>query len=568
MQGAWLTRDGVRFRVYAPQAQTVEVESGDRRFPLERSADGHFSGTVRDLKSGDLYRYRLNGDGSYPDPCSYSQPAGPHGPSGVPVVVADGVMGRVPPSKEVAWAGPETDNMVIYECHVGCMSPAGTFEGLISRLDDLVDLGVTAVQLMPVAEFPGRWNWGYDGVNWFAPSHCYGGPAGLRGLVDACHERGLSVILDVVYNHFGPDGNYIAQFNPAYFTERYHTPWGAAINLDGGDSGATRRLLAENALFWLEGFDIDGLRLDAAHRLYDSSDTHILERIAYVAHRMGNKLVIAEDDRNNTSVLERYGIDAVYADDFHHVLHVMLTGERDGYYEDYQGTVAELAATIQGGWLYQGQMSKHWGKPRGTVATNVPWHKFVYCLQNHDQVGNRALGERIHQLPGVTLSRYLAASALLLFLPATPLLFMGQEFAASSPFQYFSDHAGDLGRQVSEGRRREFGQFAAFAGGTVPDPQSEETFRRSRLRWEERAAEPHATVLRHYKKLLSLRRDWDTASLTAEAEGSSGLRVRATDGDRERLLVVQFGDAALGQLDASWQALWSSEDEKAAIYQR
>lgn len=569
MQGAWLTREGVCFRVYAPAARTVEVEVDGRRYPMERAPDGHFKVTLAETKAGDRYRYVLDGSGTWPDPCSYYQPDGPHGPSQVIHVVADGVMGRLSSTEEVPWTGVNADHLVLYECHVGCMSPEGTFDGLIARLDDIKALGATVLQLMPVAEFPGRWNWGYDGVDWFAPSHHYGGPDGLRRLVDAAHRRGLGVFLDVVYNHLGPDGNYLSKFNPAYFTDRYHTPWGAAFNFDGPDSGATRRLVSENALYWLEGFDIDGLRLDATHQLYDVGETHILERLAYVAHRMGDKFVVAEDERNDASLLHKYRVDALYADDFHHSLHVLLTGERDGYYADFDGTADELARIINEGWLYQGQTSSWTGRPRGTKLGDVAWRKLVYCLQNHDQVGNRAAGERLHQLPGVTLSQYVAASALLLTLPQTPLIFMGQEYAASTPFQFFSDHEGELGRKVTEGRRREFEKFAAFHHTTVPDPQDEATFRRSVLRWEERASGTHAEVLRQYQALLGLRAGWKARSLKAEPVGAGGLRVTTGDGARERLLVVRLQDEAAGPAPGDgWKALWSSDDEKAVLYER
>jgi maltooligosyltrehalose trehalohydrolase len=416
---------------------------------------------------------------------------------------------------DAGWAGVRDTELVIYELHVGTFAREGTFAGVESRVDDLASLGVTALELMPIAEFPGRWNWGYDGVDLFAPSHTYGTPDDLRALVDAAHARGLAIVLDVVYNHLGPDGAYLSAFSPDYFTSRHKSPWGEGVNLDGPRSAHVRAFLIENALHWIHEYHIDGLRLDATHTLQDDSRTHFLaELAARVEEESGGRqiVLIAEDERNLDRLVRPragtgYGLDAVWADDFHHHVRRLTAGDSEGYFGRFSGSTKDLAATIRQGWFFVGQRAAT-GETRGTDPSGLPLRRFVVCLQNHDQVGNRALGERLHHQVG--LPDFRAASALLLCVPETPLLFMGQEWAASSPFLYFTDHEPGLGRAVTEGRRGEFAAFSAFADpgsrDSIPDPQREETFERSRLAWPEREAIPHAGVRRLYQALLELRK--------------------------------------------------------------
>ncbi len=512
--GAWPEGEGTRFRVWAPTAHTVEVvlegtrEGGSAR-PLKKAADGTFNALLPGVGAGDLYRYRVDGQGPYPDPASRFQPDGVHGPSEV-----------VAPSRfawsDAGWRGVRLGELVVYELHVGTFTPAGTFAGVTERLPYLVDLGVTAVELMPVADFPGRRNWGYDGVALFAPARCYGRPDDLRRLVEAAHRLGLAVLLDVVYNHLGPDGNYLGVYSPYYFSTRHQTDWGAALNFDGAHSAPVRHSFIENAQHWVHEYHLDGLRLDATHAILDDSPRHFLADLveqlrAAVPDR--HVLLIAEDHRNLAHTLKPepeggWMLDAVWADGFHHQTRRLLAGDDEGYYRDFTGTTEDLATTIRKGWFYGGQFSVHFGKPRGTDPTGLAPPQFVYCLQNHDQIGNRALGERLHHQ--IDLAAYRAASALLLCCPATPLLFMGQEWAARTPFLYFTDHDEGLGKRVTEGRRREFRHFAAFsdpeARAKIPDPQALSTFLASKLVWDEREREPHAALLRLYQQLLHLRR--------------------------------------------------------------
>jgi len=508
--GATVTQDGVQFRVWAPDAMQVDLLFDDVRVPLlPESGGGLWSTTVPGVGAGLRYRYRMGNNGAFPDPYSRSQPEGPHGPS---EVVDPGRFGW----HDAAWRGLSMRGLVIYECHVGTCTPEGTFEALIGELDELRSLGITAIELMPVGEWPGARNWGYDGVNLFAPSHVYGGPEGLRRLVDGAHARGLGVILDVVYNHLGPDGNYLAQFAEDYLTSRYRTPWGDAINFDGERSERVRKLVVDNACRWISEYHIDGLRLDATFAIIDRSPRHILAEIAAAAREVAGKrgiVLIAETNENDARYLRSseeggFGFDAVWADDFHHVAHAYASGERQGYYADYEGTVDELARTINRGWLYEGQAAGGSGQPRGTPSDGLPATALVYCLQNHDQVGNRTFGRRFSHVVGTETAR--AWSALLLLLPYTPMIFMGEEFAASSRFYYFTDHHAELGKQVAEGRRQEFARMAGFedaAHREIPDPQAEETFLASKLRRAERYEGAGPAVRRMFSELIALRRE-------------------------------------------------------------
>jgi maltooligosyltrehalose trehalohydrolase len=511
--GAWPEATGIRFRIWAPQTHAVDLilkanHGGPRTVALRAEPEGWFTAFVDGLGAGARYKYRLDGKAEFPDPASRFQPEGVHGPSAIvdPTAYA---------WRDAGWKGWPLDDLVIYELHIGTFTPEGTFRAAAERLQLLAELGVTAVELMPVADFPGRWNWGYDGVFPFAPARCYGTPDDLRAFVDRAHQLRLSVLLDVVYNHLGPDGNYLPAFTPYWVNDRHSSPWGAALNFDGEHCGPLRQLFFDNALAWLRDFHFDGLRLDATHAIHDDSPCHFLRDLAGHVHRAAGRpvLLIAEDDRNLTKLVKApqhggWGLDAVWADDFHHQVRVLLAGDQEGYFADFSGTPADIATTVRQGWFYGGQLSPRRGRPHGSDPTELAPAVCVICLQNHDQVGNRAFGERLsHQ---VEPAAYRAAAALLLCAPETPLIFMGQEWAASAPFRYFTDHQEALGKQVTEGRRHEFRHFSAFADPhvreTIPDPQAEATFRESKLNWEERLKPGHAEVWRLYQALLRLRR--------------------------------------------------------------
>ncbi len=579
--GAIVDPDRTTFAVWAPAATIVDlmIESGESPGacrPMVRGAEGHFSVVCERLEPGTRYRYRLDGGGPFPDPAGRFQPEGVHGPSMT-----------VDPSTfawtDGNWAGIALSDLVIYELHIGTFSPAGTFLGAADQLEALRDLGITAIELMPVADFPGARNWGYDGVSLFAPARCYGTPDELRRLIDRAHALGLAVLLDVVYNHLGPDGAYLQQYSQDYFTHRHQSPWGAGVNLDGDASPHVRQFFIENALHWIHEYHLDGLRLDATHALRDRGPRHFLAELSARVHdSVANRQVhlIAEDDRNLARLVTPiadggWGLDALWTDDLHHQLRRALAGDSDGYFGDYSGSTADLAATIRQGWFFTGQHSPHLRAPRGTDPVGVPPRRCVQCLQNHDQIGNRAFGERLHQQ--IEPAAFRAASLLLLMLPHTPLLFMGQEWAASSPFLYFTDHHAELGRLVTEGRRREFRTFKAFADeaarSAIPDPQAAATFERSHLAWQERDREPHASTLRLYAALLAFRRHLLATGDTADATSARDLDAdtigfcrRTTSGDTV-LVVVRLRGA--GSVDfrplapaheGAWTAVMSSDD--------
>jgi maltooligosyltrehalose trehalohydrolase len=492
-------------RCWAPKAGVVELELGGRRRAMTPVGDGWWEPAGRAPEHGEDYAFVLDGEGPFPDPRSPWQPAGVHGPSRW----LD--HGRFPWSDH-GWRPPPLESGLVYELHVGTFTPEGTFDAVIARLDHLRELGVSHLELMPVAEFPGDRGWGYDGVDLYAPHHACGGPEGLKRLVDACHGAGLAVLLDVVYNHLGPDGNYLARFGP-YFTDRTATPWGEAVNLDGPDSDQVRRFMIDNALMWLRDYHLDGLRIDAVHAIVDTSAIHLLEQLASevgaLAAHLGRLLVlVAESDLNDPRVvrppsLGGWGLDAQWNEDFHHALHALLTGERDGYYADF-GSVADLAAVLERGFLLDGRTSSYRRRRHGRPAAGLSGHRFVGCLQNHDQVGNRARGERIGHLVDPALAR--VGAALVFTSPFTPLLFQGEEWGSSSPFQYFTDHQDRaLTEAVRQGRQREHAAFG-FAPEEVPDPQAPETFARSRLDWDELGAEPHRSMLEWTRALARLRR--------------------------------------------------------------
>ncbi|HET6810601.1 MAG TPA: malto-oligosyltrehalose trehalohydrolase [Acidimicrobiales bacterium] len=496
-----------RFDVWAPRAGSAEVVLADgRRHPLAPSSPpGWLAADVDDAGPGTDYGFSLDGGPALPDPRSPWQPGGPDGPSRV---VDHGAFGWT----DRAWRGIHLPAAVVYEIHVGTFSPEGTFEGAIGRLDHLVDLGITAVEVMPVAEFPGPRGWGYDGVDLYAPHHAYGGPEALKRLIDACHQRGLGVILDVVYNHLGPAGNYLDRYGP-YFTDRHQTPWGQAVNFEGPGSDEVRRYFVDNALMWLGDYHCDGLRLDAVHAIVDTSAVHVLEQLADEVARLAAatgvpRWLIAESDLNDPRLVRPplaggYGLDAQWSDDFHHAVHALLTGERSGYYADF-GTVEDLGTALQHAYVYAGRYSAHRERSHGRPATGLPGWAFLGYSQNHDQVGNRATGERSAAL--LSPGRVRVAAALVLTAPFVPLLFQGEEWAASTPFQYFTSHPdAELGRAVSEGRRREFSAFG-WDPSDVPDPQDLATFERSVLDWSEPTHAEHRAVLDWYRELIALRR--------------------------------------------------------------
>jgi maltooligosyltrehalose trehalohydrolase len=493
------------FGVWAPHARSVELVVDGRTTVMWRGDDDWWRVTVDGAGRGTRYGYRLDGGPVRPDPRSPSQPDGVDGLSAV--VDHDAFRWT-----DDAWRGVSLRGAVLYELHIGTFSGAGTFDGAIEHLRHLVDLGVDAVELMPVAEFSGDHGWGYDGVDLFAPHHAYGGPDGLKHLVDACHAHGLGVILDVVYNHLGPAGNYLAEFGP-YFSTRHHTNWGDAVNFDGSGSHEVRRFVVDNAVMWLRDYHIDGLRLDAVHAILDDSAVPILETLAAevdaLAAHVGRPLfLVAESDRNDPRFVRSrdaggMGLDAAWADEWHHALHAVLTGERAGYYEDF-GPLPLLAKALRQAWVYDGTWSPHRRRVHGRRPEGLLGHQFVVSAQNHDQVGNRACGDRLAAL--VSPQRLAVAAALLLTGPFTPLLFQGEEWGATTPFPYFSNHGDpDLGRAVSEGRQREFAQFG-WRPEDIPDPQAPATFRSARLDWSEAARPPHAGLLAWYRQLIALRR--------------------------------------------------------------
>lgn len=501
-----LSNGGVLFRLFAPSARSVDVaieapRAG--RYPLARGDDGFFEAVVADAGAGARYAFVVDGLHA-PDPASRYQPDGVHGPS----VVVDPAAYTWPGA---SWTARPWHETVFYELHVGTFTAAGTYAAAAERLPDLVDLGVTAVELMPLADVPGDRNWGYDGVLPFAPSHNYGTPDELRAFVARAHALGLSVYLDVVYNHFGPEGNYLHAYAGEFYTQRHQTPWGAAIDVAAPERAGVRAFFICNAIYWLTEYRFDGLRLDAVHTIYDGEQRAFLLELA-AAVRAGVErtvhLVVENDD--NESRLLVAGFQAQWNDDAHHAAHVIATGQRDGYYSDYaRDPIALLGRTLTAGFAYQGEPSAHRnGVARGEPSAHLRLSSFVTFAQNHDQIGNRPFGERLTAL--ATDDAVRAIVAMLLLAPPIPLLFMGEEWGASTPFLFFCDFEPDLARAVTQGRRGEFASFAAFADERarerIPDPSAAQTFERSRLRWEERATAPHAAWLAFYRNLLALRR--------------------------------------------------------------
>ncbi len=509
--GPQVLPQGVHHRVWSLDHSTLQVEihpaSGgpSRLLPLTPLEGGWHEVIDPDGLAGDRYQFVLPDGTRIADPASRFQPEGVHGPS---QVLDDSGLWWT----DQAWRRPAFRSLVLYELHVGTFTPEGTFRAAIEKLEYLADLGITAIELMPVAAFAGARNWGYDGVLLWAVHHTYGTPDDLRALVNAAHQHHIAVILDVVYNHLGPDGNPMPGLCSHYFKSDLSTLWGSALNYDGPHCGPVRDFFVLNACHWLDSFHIDGLRLDATHAIHDRSTPHILTEIVAEIHARGC-YAIAEDNRNDARLCEPeeaggHGFDAVWADDFHHALRVSQTHETGAWFADYQGTVEELHEILSAGWLYQGQHSESVGGPRGTPCRHLAPTAFLTCLSNHDQAGNRALGERLHQ--SISPAAYRALSVLLCLAPYTPMLFMGQEWAASSPFLYFTDHTPELGALITQGRRGEFAGFPEFSDPAaldrIPDPQAPDTFARSQLKWEERTAAHHAGMLQLYRECLRLRR--------------------------------------------------------------
>jgi maltooligosyltrehalose trehalohydrolase len=520
--------DGVRFQMWAPTANTVELCVGEQHFPLEKSKDGWYSTTLPQAAPGTLYHYRINNELNIPDPASRAQPQDVHGPSEV-----------VDPAsflwRDTDWKGLPWEETVLYELHVGTFTPEGTFKGVEKKLDYLRDLGITAIELMPLSEFPGSRNWGYDGVLHFAPERSYGKPDDLKSLIQAAHEKGIQVFLDVVYNHFGPEGNYLHAYAESFFTEKYHTPWGAALDFES--AATVRDFFIFNALFWLNEYHFDGLRFDAVHAIQDASEPHFLmemaERIrAGVAPGRQIHLVL-ENDNNSARFLKNSQCNAYEAqwnDDFHHAAHVLLTGEFGGYYSDYAAEssakppIAHLARCLTEGFAYQGERSPYRAnEQRGEKSDHLPLIDFVDFLQNHDQIGNRAFGDRLSSLSESHAMK--TALATLILSPSIPLLFMGEEWQSKTPFRFFCDFGPDLAPLVTEGRRKEFAQFSEFSNPKnrerIPDPCTPQTFQDSFLDWEALETQDGQAWLAFCKQLLTLRRTEIVPLLRSGAISSS-----------------------------------------------
>jgi maltooligosyltrehalose trehalohydrolase len=494
------------FEVWAPRARTVEVKIGDKKFPLAQKPRGWWAGKVEEAGPGTDYAFVIDGqEPAVPDPRSQWQPHSVHGPSRV--VDQAGFTWN-----DAEWQAPPLSSGLLYELHLGTFTPEGTLKAAESHLDYLKDLGVTHVELMPIANFPGKRGWGYDGVDLYAIYNGYGEPNDLKHFVDACHGKGLAVVLDVVYNHLGPVGNYLGKFGP-YFTPSHSTPWGDAVNFEEAGSSEVRRYLIDNALMWFRDYHMDGLRLDAVHAFNDRSAIHFLEQLTNEVRRLEAALgkhfyLIAESDLNDPRIVKAeeaggYGLDAQWSDDFHHALFSAISGERAGYYADF-GTLAQLAKSLHCVFVYDGTYSEYRKRHHGRQVVGLSGHRFIGFVQNHDQVGNRAQGERISHEAGA--GRAKIAAALVLTAPFVPMLFQGEEFGASAPFLYFTDYDDpELGRLISEGRKREFEAFG-WSPDEIPDPQDENTFKQSRLNWDELAVEPHASLLQWHKDLIHLRR--------------------------------------------------------------
>jgi maltooligosyltrehalose trehalohydrolase len=596
--GAEVAPDGsTHVRVWAPRAPAASFVSLDANgtiistTELDPEGNGYFSGTIANAGHGTLYKLRLEGRGEFPDPISRSQPAGPHGPSQIIDATRYGW-------HDGGWRGPDLAGAVIYELHVGTFTPEGTYAAARHHLDHLAELGISVIEMMPVAEFPGRFGWGYDGVGLFAPYHCYGTPDDLRAFVDDAHARGIAVILDVVYNHLGPDGNYLKEFSEHYF--KGNTEWGEALNFDGTDAGPVRELFTSNATYWVDEFHFDGLRLDATQQIFDTSSPHIIAEITAAVRDAANgrgTLVVAENEPQDARLVRQhadggFALDALWNDDFHHAATVALTGRDEAYYSGYRGSPQEFLSAAKYGFLYQGQWFEWQRGRRGRPALDVaPWH-FIIFTQNHDQIANSAFGVRAHQL--ASPAAYRAMTALMLLMPQTPMLFQGQEFLASTPFLYFADHHADLAALVRRGRAEFLGQFPHVATpettARLTDPSNDTTFARCKLNWAEAAEAPRAQALALVRDLIRLRRMDPTLRGQAVHDPNNrdrGVLARTIDGaavsddafllryfgetrEIDRVVLVNLGTRchayplaeplAAPPLNMLWRPMWSSED--------
>ena len=561
------------FTVWAPEAKEVDLileKPAKRSIPMEKDDWGYWKAEVKEVQEGSLYKYQVNGNNPLPDPTSRFQPEGPHGPS---VVVSPDFSWT-----DNNWKGIDQKDLIIYELHVGTFSPEGTFEGVEKKLDHLLELGVNAIEIMPVSQFPGNRNWGYDGVDLYAVHNGYGGPEGFRNLVDACHKKGIAVILDVVYNHFGPEGNYLSQFGP-YFTDKYNTPWGQALNYDDAWSDPVRNFFLQNALMWLKDYHVDGLRLDAVHAIKDLGAEHFLARLSKEVDALKqetgrNYTLIAEVDLNDKRfITERekggFGLHSQWIDEFHHAIHALLTGETIGYYSDF-GEMDHLIRAYRDTYVYNGVYSPHRKKIFGSSAEDHPYHQFVVFAQNHDQVGNRMLGERLSQLVSFDAQK-LAAAAYLLS-PYLPMLFMGEEWGEKAPFYYFVSHTDPgLVEAVRKGRKSEFADFHGH--GEPPDPQSEETFQASKLNWNFSDDQQHQAMWKFYKKLIEIRKNSKVYEATDRKsfdllvwKEQSSLGLLKKNGNDSLLTLLNFSNEEvnlpLKELQGSWKLLLNSDDQQ------
>lgn len=571
--GAELSPDGVHVRVWAPRPRSVVLVIDNREVPLEVETGGYRSAFVPFGRVGSRYGFRIDGAANIvPDPASRWQPDGPHGLSAV-----------VDPTayswRDHDWRGVAPEARVVYEMHVGTFTPEGTFRAAIEKLPLLAEIGITVLELMPLAEFPGRFGWGYDGVNLFAPFHRYGEPDDLRAFIDAAHRLGLAVIHDVVYNHFGPDGNYLPLFAAEYFTDRYDNEWGDAVNFDDAGCAEVRTFVRENAAYWVREFHFDGLRLDATQQIFDASRRHIIAELTAAVHAAADGrtvFVVAENEPQHAKLVRGeseggYGVDAIWNEDLHHTARVALTGVREGYYSDYTGSARELLACVKHGFLYQGQRSTWQKNPRGAPALDLEPLQRVSFLENHDQAANSATGARLASLADPRSLR--AMTALMLVAPGTPMLFQGQEFFSTTPFRYFADHTPELAAAVAKGRREFLRQFPSISDeGLFDRPDDEATFKKSVLDWAERARNASALCL--HRDLLALRRDDPVLARPLKLDGATlteqAFVLRFTGAHDERLAIFNFGADLQPPIvpepllappsGGPWQLMWSSED--------
>ena len=568
----YLTSGAVTFTVWAPDRRDMAVAitgPGQRTVPMQQDCDGYWETVAENLAPGTRYRYLLDGSLMLPDPASHFQPDGVHGPSAV--VDHAGFQWD-----DQLWQGLDLEDMIIYELHAGTFTPEGTLEAIIQRLPDLRALGITALELMPVAQFPGERNWGYDGVYPFAVQNSYGGPEGLKKLVNACHRQGIAVILDVVYNHLGPEGNYLAEYGP-YFTEKYRTPWGRALNFDSAYSDGVRNYFVANALFWFRHYHIDALRLDAIHGIFDMSARHILEELAentgQLSAELGRKFfLIAESDLNSPRIIKPrseggYGIDAQWCDDFHHSLHTLLTGDQEGYYIDF-GSIKQMQKAFQESYVYSGEYSAYRKRFHGAPVREFPDRRFIVFSQNHDHIGNRMLGERLSGL--ISFEGLKLAAGAVFTSTFVPLLFMGEEYGEDVPFLYFIDHSDPgLIQAVREGRKKEFQSFKWHR--EPPDPQSMETFLSCRLAWEKRSHGKHNILLNFYKQLIHLKKnlpalrcaDRNIQRSTADEEQKL-ITVERCTGESWIFIIMNFNkepaQACIDVPEGTWNKLLDSAD--------